>query len=263
MPEFANPVPGNFCWIENATNDPAAMKTFYGELFGWSYMEMNMPDGSAYAMANIGGKTTAGLMRLPEEAKKMGAPPSFQSYVAVTDAAASAKKATELGGKVLMGPMETGPGVMAVVQDPTGGVFSLWQQKQQMGTFLMGEPGSLGWVELATTDVDRAGKFYTNLFGWKPKAEQMGDMVYTVFNNGEVPVAGMMPQPKEMAGAPSAWTVYFAVSDCDAAVAKAKSLGGTPMGPPIDLPIVGRFAFLTDPQGAFFAVIKFAPPPAK
>jgi hypothetical protein len=263
MPEVTTPIPGTFCWIENATNDPAAMKSFYGELFGWTYTDMPMPDGSAYAMATIGGKFTCGVMQLPDSAKAMGAPPHFAQYVAVTDAAATAEKAAALGGKVLAGPMQAGPGTMAVLQDPTGAVLCVWQQHQSMGSFLSGEPGSLGWNELTTTDVDRAGKFYTNLFGWKPQAQDMGGLVYTVFNNGESPAAGMMPQPGEMAGAPSAWTAYLAVADCDGSVAKAKSLGGTVVVPPRDIPNIGRFACLTDPQGAFFAVIRFFPQPTR
>src|SRR5262249_44360530 len=192
----------------------------------------------------------------------MGAPPHWMSYVAVENTEAMTKKATSLGGKVLVGPMTMGPGTMSVIQDPTGAVFALWQSIQPMGTFLRGEPGSLGWNELVTTDVDRGGKFYSGLFGWKLESQNMaGGMVYTILKNAGEMAGGMMAQPKEMAGAPSVWNVYFSVADADATVNKAKSVGAKVMMPPTDIPDVGRFAFLTDPQGAAFAVIKFVPQP--
>jgi predicted enzyme related to lactoylglutathione lyase len=150
---------------------------------------------------------------------------------------------------------------MVFAQDPTGAVFALWQQLQPMGTSLFGEPGSLGWNELLTTNVDRAGSFYGSLFGWAPKASELPGMVYTTFMLGDTDTmaGGMMAQPKEMAGAPSMWTVYFSVADADKTVEVAKSLGGMVQVPPTDIPTVGRFAVLTDPQGAAFSVIAFLP----
>jgi predicted enzyme related to lactoylglutathione lyase len=257
MPEFSKPVPGNFCWIEANLEDPARGKGFYGELFGWSFQDMPMPSGT-YTMMTLGDKQIAGLMKLPEEAKKMGAPPHWLSYVAVDDAQRATDKAKELGGKVLAGPMSVGPGTMSVIQDPTGAVFALWASQQSMGTFLWREVGALCWSELATTDVEAAKKFYVGLFGWKTQAWPMGDFEYTVLKNGDLDVAGLMPQPKMMAGAPSMWTAYFAVSDCDATAAKATKLGATVLVPPTDIPNVGRFAVIADTQGATFAILKGA-----
>jgi predicted enzyme related to lactoylglutathione lyase len=260
MPEFTKPTAGTFCWVDVTTTDPAAAKKFYTTLFGWDAKDMPMPDGSTYTVAELGGKMVAGIAPLHGQAKKMGTPPHLLSYVAVDDAAASAKKAAALGGKVLAEPMAMGPGTMAVIADPTGAVFALWQAGQAMGTTLVNEPGALGWNELSTTDTDRAGKFYTGLFGWTADAQEMPGMVYTVFKSGEAMRGGMMQQMKEMAGAPSAWSVYFSVADADATTAKAKSLGANVMMPPTDIPNIGRFSFLADPQGAVFAVIKFLPP---
>jgi predicted enzyme related to lactoylglutathione lyase len=259
MPTHTKAPTGTFCWIELQTTDMAAGRKFYASLFGWETSEM--PGPQPYVMATRGGNNVAGMTVLADEAKKMGAPPSWLSYVAVDDAAASAKKLASLGGKVLMGPMEMGPGKMVVAQDPTGGVLALWQQLQPMGTFQFGEPGSLGWNELTTTNVDRAGSFYGGLFGWTPKASALPGMAYTTFMVGttDVMTGGMMAQPKEMAGAPSMWTVYFSVDDADKTVAAAQGLGGKVLVPPMDIPTIGRFAVLMDPQGAAFSVIKFLP----
>ena len=259
MPTHTKAPIGSFCWVELQTTDLAAGRKFYGSLFGWETSDM--PGPQPYAMAMHGANQVAGLTVLGEGAKKMGAPPSWLSYVAVEDAAGSAKKLISLGGKVLVGPMEMGPGAMVVAQDPTGAVFALWQSLKSMGTFEFGEPGSLGWNELTTTDVGRAAAFYSGLFGWTAKQNEMPGMVYTTFMLGQsdVMAGGMMAQPKEMAGAPSMWSVYFSVGDADKTVNAARSLGGKVLVPPTHIPTIGRFAVLTDPQGAAFSVIKFLP----
>jgi predicted enzyme related to lactoylglutathione lyase len=247
---------GTFCWVELNTTDPAAAKRFYGELFGWSLADMPTPNGT-YTMASIGSNNVAGIMVLPEEAKKMGAPPHFLSYVAVDDAKATAEKVKSLGGKVLRGPMSAGPGQMAVIQDPTGAVFAIFQTLQSMGTFLYMENGASCWNELMTNDVDRAGKFYAALFGWKPDPMNVpGGSPYVVFKQGENGVGGMMPTGTASPGHPSVWGVYFAVENADATVRKVEQLGGKVSVPAQDIPTIGRFAVFTDPQGAAFAILQ-------
>ena len=152
-----------------------------------------------------------------------------------------------------------GPGTMSIIEDPTGGTLALWSTKESMGTFLWGETNSLCWNELVTSDANAAVKFYTGLFGWKTEAMPMGDVPYTVLKNGDLPIAGLMPQPKDMRGAPTSWMAYFAVNDCDATMKKVERLGGKVCMPPHDIPNVGRFAILADPEGATFAVIKNLP----
>jgi len=258
MPTIDKPINGKFCWIEANVDDPKAAQAFYGEIFGWSFDEMPMPQGT-YAMGKIGSSMTAGVMKLADEAKKMGAPPHWLSYIACEDTDASTEKAKGLGGTILVPPMDVGPGRMSVVRDPTGGVFALWHAKESMGNFLSGETGALCWTELATTNVDAAGKFYATLFGWKTEAMSMGPMVYTIFKVGTEQVGGMMAMPKEMAGAPTSWTSYFMVKKTDDTINLVKKLGGKLLSPAVDLPNIGRFAVLQDPQGAVFAVLQ---PPA-
>ncbi|HMJ55060.1 MAG TPA: VOC family protein [Polyangiaceae bacterium] len=258
MPEFAKPVPGNFCWTEVFLEDPARGKGFYGELFGWASKEMPGSEGT-YDILHIGGKLVAGASKMPPELKKAGAPPHWLSHVYVTDANAATKKAEGLGAQILRAPARVGSGTVAIIQDPTGGRLAVWSTKESLGTFLWGEINSLCWTELTTSHPDAAIKFYVGLFGWKTEAWPMGDFTYTVLKNGDVPVAGLMPQPKEMADAPTSWTAYFAVSDCDATTKRSEKLGGTICMPPHDIPNVGRFSILADPEGATFAVIKNVP----
>jgi len=262
MPESKTATLNTFCWTELSTSDPAAARKFYTDLFGWTVAEMPMPDGSTYAMMRIGDKDVCGVRALGEDAKKMGAPPHWLSYVAVKSADDGAKAVAKLGGKALAGPMDIGPGRMVVAQDPTGGVFALWQETGSMGTAIAGETNTLFWTELVTTNVDAAGKFYTGLFGWKANPVDMGPMgTYTVLKAGEKDAGGMLPIPPGVKDPHTAWVNYYAVADCDATVAKAQKKGAQVHMPATDAPGVGRFAVLADPQGAVFAVIKPAPRP--
>ncbi len=255
MPEVTTPVSNTFCWVDLNTTDTAAAKKFYGEIFGWKSSDMPMPAGS-YTIASLGEKLVAGIMTLPENAKKMGAPPHWLSYVAVDDVDATTKKVRELGGKVLMEPTQMGPGRFAVLEDPTGGAFAIWKSEKPMGTWLYGETGALCWNELMTGNVDKAGKFYVNLFGWKADSMKMGNEQYTVFKLGERQVGGMMAIGPQMKGAPTAWSAYFAVKSADGTAKKVQERGGKVLVPGTDIPNIGRFAVFADPQGAVFAVLQ-------
>jgi hypothetical protein len=178
----------------------------------------------------------------------------------VTRADESAAKAKELGGKVLMEPFDVmDQGRMANIEDPTGASFAIWEPKKHTGAEVVNEPGSFCWNELYTTDPKRAGDFYSALFGWSREPMQTPTGEYTIFKKEDAQAAGMMKIPKEMGPVPPHWLVYFAVDDSDKTAEKAKGMGGKITVPPMDIPNIGRFAILNDPQGADFAVIKLEP----
>jgi uncharacterized protein len=122
--------------------------------------------------------------------------------------------------------------------------------------------GGFVWYELMTTDTTAAKDFYGKVVGWGAQDASMPDMPYTIFTTGGSQVGGMLPQPdgaKNM-GAPPAWLGYVAVDDVDASAAKVKSLGGNVHMPPRDIPDVGRFAVVADPQKAMFTLFKSSKP---
>ena len=165
----------------------------------------------------------------------------------------SAKKAKDLGGKLLMEPFDVmDVGRMAVIQDPQGATFCVWEPKKHIGAELMNEPGTMCWAELDTTDTESAKKFYTGLFGWGTKDSEQ----YTEWLRGGTSIGGMMKIPKEWGPVPPNWLVYFMVSDVDASAKKAGELGAGTIVPPMDIPKTGRFAVLHDQQGAVFAIFK-------
>jgi predicted enzyme related to lactoylglutathione lyase len=170
----------------------------------------------------------------------------------VISADEAAEKAKSLGGKVVMEPFDVAPnGRMAVIADPQGAMFSLWEAKSTPGVRVCDEENSLCWNELSARDLESSKAFYPALFGWRMKESEE----YTEWHRGEHAVGGMLRShaPEEV---PPYWLPYFAVGDCEVAVKTVQSLGGSILVPPMDIEKVGRFAVVTDPQGAVFAVIR-------
>ena len=255
--------PGTFVWVELATSDSEAGKKFYTQLFGWDYTDNPIGPGMVYTMLKKNGKQVGALYELMADMKAQGIPPHWMSYVLVDNADESAAKAKELGGTVLKDPFDVmTAGRMAVIQDPTGAVFSLWQAGDTKGASLVNAPGSLCWNELMTSDTKKDGEFYSALFGWGKDVQNFGTFEYTMFSNGDRPAAGMLQITPDMGPIPPNWLVYFAVDDCDATVKKAEELGAKTMKPADDIPGIGRFAILQDPQDAAFAIIKLEGPPS-
>jgi predicted enzyme related to lactoylglutathione lyase len=259
--EFSSHIPGTFCWPELATTDQQAAVAYYRALFGWDVNEQPIGPDGVYSMFLLRGKEVAAAYSMRPEERQGGAPPHWNLYVAVANVDETVKQAEALGAKVFAPPFDVmDVGRMAILQDPSGAVFEVWQAKKHIGAKILNEPGALCWSELTTRDTKAAESFYTKLFGWTAKhSAPTAGMEYTEFQNHGQSGAGMLPMPAQMpAGVPSYWMPYFQVTDCDASLAKATELGGSVMVPPQDIPKTGRFAILKDPQGAMFAVFKFA-----
>jgi len=253
--------PGTFCWVELATSDDAAGKTFYTQLFGWTYEDHPMGPGMVYTMLKLDGKDVGALYKLMPDQEAQGVPPHWLSYVLVANADEAAEKAKAAGATILKEPFDVFTvGRMAVIQDPAGAVFAIWQAGDHKGASIYNVPNSFCWNELMTTDTKKAGDFYSTTFEWGRDVQNFGPLEYTMFNNGDRPAGGMLQIAPEMGPIPPNWLVYFAVDDCDAKVQKATELGGTVMKRADDIPGVGRFAVLGDPQGAVFAIIKLENP---
>jgi uncharacterized protein len=260
--EFASHAPGTFSWPELSTSDRKAGIAFYGSLFGWEPDDRPVGPGpdDVYSMLLLRGKEVGAAAGQRPDERQMGIPPHWNMYVTVTNADDTVKRATGLGGKVLAPPFDVmDAGRMAVLQDPTGAVFLIWQPQRHIGAKILFEPGALCWTELTTTDPKAAEAFYTALFGWVAKhGAPAAPMDYTEFSIGGQPTIGMMAMPPGMPpGVPSYWMPYFQVADCDASTAKAKELGAGALAGPQDIASTGRFAVLKDPQGAVFALFQF------
>jgi len=256
MSERTSYAPGTPCWVElSGTPDVEASQSFYRELLGWEMPEQpNSDQLGGYRRAKLGGRDVAGVSPRMDD----GQPTVWATYVSVADAEATVAKVHEAGGTSITEPMDVvGLGTMAVFTDPTGAVFGIWQPGTFAGAELVNEPGAFAWNELGTRDVGAAKEFYGAVFGWGFEDHDMGEMgTYTEWKQGDASIGGMMDVSGRLPDqVPAHWLVYFAVENADAAVETAKSAGGAVSFGPIDIP-AGRFAIVTDPHGAAFAVIQ-------
>jgi uncharacterized protein len=245
-------VPGVPMWIDLGTSDLEAAGRFYASLFGWEFQSAG-PDAGGYGFFMLRGKMVAGAGPLMSEQQ----PVAWSTYIHSADVEATAARARQAGGTVMVEPMDVmDAGRMAFVLDSTGAAIGVWQPKSHAGAELANEPGAFAWNELATRDVEGAKAFYQAVFDWDAHTRDMGaGAMYTEFQVGGRSVAGMRAMDADYPPqVPAHWLVYFAVADADAAVSTASEQGGRVVVPPMDVE-PGRLAVLSDPQGAPFAVI--------
>jgi predicted enzyme related to lactoylglutathione lyase len=242
--------PGNFCWVELTTADAAGAMNLYNKLFGWDYVDNPMGPGMVYTMCQLGGKSAGALY----ESHDSNNPPHWGLYIRVENANDSAARAKDLGGNVLMEPFDVMEhGRMAVIADPTGAIFCIWEPKQHIGYEVSGVPGTHCWSELLVPDTAKAKAFYTALFGWTAD-ESMG--WYTMFKpaGADRAICGMMQMTPEMGPMPPNWTPYFFVENADSTAEIATANGARVLHGPQDVPGMVRFATVMDPSGAVFGV---------
>ena len=245
---------GHFCWPELATTDIEAAKAFYRSVFGWKFVDMPTAVGN-YTIFKLQGLDVAAAYQMGPH---QDAPPHWNAYVAVKSADVSAARAVELGGRIIAGPFDVeGIGRMAFLQDSGGATFAVWQSLKHFGAGIFGEPDSLCWTELMTRDAEQAAAFYSGLFGWEAEPKESGELHYTEWWLHSAAVGGMMTMERAaFDDIPSHWMSYFAVDDCDVKTAAAKAAGAVILSSPTDIPDIGRFAVIRDPQGAVFCIIK-------
>jgi predicted enzyme related to lactoylglutathione lyase len=251
---------GSFVWCELLTTDTAAAESFYKKVVGWTSAPFG--PGGYIVFNNSAGSGVGGVMKLPDQAKQMGAPPHWMMYVGTPDVDGMAVRIAQMGGRVLKQPDDIPTvGRFAVVQDPYGASFAIFTPKPAPGSpeRKKGATGEFSWFELYTPNPEGAWKFYETLFGWeKTSAMDMGEMgVYQMFGRGGgIPNGGIMKPPP---GAPAAWMPYALVKDAKAAAAAATANGGKIVNGPMEVPGGDWIAQGMDPQGAMFSVHSLKP----
>jgi predicted enzyme related to lactoylglutathione lyase len=239
-------------WVDLATSDAAAARDFYARLFGWNLEVSADPQYGGYATAKVGDRSVGGIG--PKQGDE--APTAWSLYIGTDDADELARRVQAAGGTVIAPPFEVGDqGRMAVFQDPSGAFISGWQGAQPT-QFISGVPNAFGWAELNARGLERAVAFYEAVFGWTHSTSPFGEgQEYTQFESDGVSIAGALEMsPQIPAGTPSYWMIYFTVADVDGAYRKALDLGARELVSPQDFP-GGRFAIVSDPQGATFGLM--------
>jgi uncharacterized protein len=273
LPERDGYIAGVPCWIDSSHPDADAAAAFYGGLFGWEF-EDAMPAGAPgrYLIARLRGGDVAALSSPPEGATSEAV---WNTYIWVEDADEAAAKARDAGGNVLSEPFGVmDAGRMAVIADPEGATFCLWQARQHRGARIVNEPGSLNFNVLNTRDPEPAKRFYGALFGWTTLDLGSGEF-WTLRSYGDY-LEELTPGTRERTAELGAagfedvvaaiapigtdthahWSVTFATDDADATAAKAADLGGEVLLAPVDAPY-SRLTVLRDPQGASFTATAF------
>ena len=250
---------GAFCWIELATTDQPGATKFYTNLLGWDVNDNPMGPGEFYSMFALNGSTTGAAYTMRKDQREQGVPPHWGIYIEVGSADETAAKAAKLGGIVLAPAFDVFDlGRMAVLQDPTGAIFQVWQSKRNAGMAVTSEDNAFCWADLSTPDPQRGAKFYSDLFGWIMEKGENDSSDYIHIRNGENHIGGIPPAHHRDPHAPAHWLIYFQVADVEATAAKAQELGGKILMPPRKMEGVGSFAIISDPQGAVFAIFKSA-----
>ncbi|MCH0542874.1 VOC family protein [Streptomyces sp. MUM 203J] len=251
---------GTPCWADVLLPDLEAGKRFYGELFGWTFADSTETYGP-YTMAFSEGRLAAGLA--PKGDGRM--PTAWGVYFATRDAVGLTGRIEEAGGRVITRPLRVGSaGITALVTDPGGAVFGLWQAEGRAGFEKQGRPGSFAWTEVYTRapDKEAVDAFYETVFGFRARDLDDPSVDYRVWSpasaetaSDETAIGGRsVIGPAFPAEMPAHFLVYLAVEDCDEAAAEAVRLGGRVTEEPFDTPY-GRIAVLADNQGAVFAVL--------
>ncbi|HEY2159870.1 MAG TPA: VOC family protein [Solirubrobacteraceae bacterium] len=279
MAERDGYIPGVPCWIDSSHPDPAWVVPFYGELFGWELENVMPPESEGeYFIGRLRGGDVAALGGQPEGGPRTAV---WNTYIWVDSADETASKVADAGGEVITQPFDVmDAGRMAVVTDPEGASFCVWQANRHRGAQIVNEHGSLNFNNLNTRDPERAGAFYGSVFGWEPQLVGAGGFWrlpgYGDYLEDRTPglrkgmaemgapagfedvVAGLIPITADQAEMPAHWSVTFAVDDADAIASTATELGGRVLSGPFDAPWV-RMAVIADPQGATFIASKFVP----
>jgi predicted enzyme related to lactoylglutathione lyase len=244
---------GQFVWHDLMTTDQGAAAAFYPKVTGWKSQPWE--NDSSYSIWVTPKGMSGGTMLLPAEAQSAGTPAHWLPYVGTPDIESTVEDAEGLGAKVLK-PVTDIPSVgkYAVLQDPQGATFAVYTPEQEKED---GEQtgGGFSWHELATTDLDAAWEFYSELFGWDKEAEHnMGEMgTYLLFGQGGKQVGGMYKKGAEQPGG-AGWLCYASVPSAADAAEAAKAAGGQVINGPMEVPGGDWIAQVLDPQGAAFAV---------
>lgn len=244
---------GTPCWADAMFSDVEGAKSFYGDVLGWTFGEASSEYGN-YTQAYSDGKAVAAVV--PPMPGQEGQS-QWCLYFASPDAAATAGTIRDNGGEVVMEPMQVGDfGTMCLGRDPSGVVFGVWQAGVHEGFEAPPEqPGAFCWAEVFTREPEKSDVFFPAVFGYSAKQMQDDAIDFRMFNLGDNTVLGRMKMTDEFPPeVPPYINVYFTVDNCDDAVAKATKLGGIVRFGPMDSPF-GRFAALSDPQGASFSVV--------
>jgi predicted enzyme related to lactoylglutathione lyase len=261
------------CWVDTEQPDVEAATQFYGALFGWTFEDVMPPGAPArYVIAALAGKDVAAV------GGPSPGPAAWNTYVAVDNADSAAQALETAGATVRSAPSDAGEGGRgAVLTDPEGAEFRIWQARRRLGAQAVNQPGAWNFSDLHTANRAAALAFYARAFDW-----QIDDLGFATLirrpGYGDHLQASVDPDIRSRQSAVSAppgfedaiawvaptvqgeaphWHVSFTVADRDQTVADAQRLGAHVLGQ-TDTAWT-RTALIRDPGGAAFTASQFTP----
>jgi len=244
---------GRFVWYELVTTDVRAAMAFYTKVMGWGAWDASVP-GKPCILFGDGKGAISALTPLPDDARQMGAKPSWVGYVGVDDVDAAAARITRLGGAVHVPPTDASDiSRFSVFTDPQTARLALFKLRRPGQLPAPDAPGRVGWRELLAADWEQAWAFYGELFGWQKENVEVGATgTYQPFSAGGQMIGGMFTKHPTIP-APF-WLYYFNVGDIDATAQRVKAGGGQILEGPLESPGGSWIIRCADPQGAVFAL---------
>jgi predicted enzyme related to lactoylglutathione lyase len=239
---------GTPTWIDLGVPDLERAMEFYAAIFGWAF-DVGPAEFGSYTTCTLRGRRVAAIMPNPDPSATAF---WWQVYLATADCDRTVERVRAAGGEVLAEPSDVmNQGRMALVRDPVGAQFGLWQGRDHIGCELVNEPGTLVRNDLITPTPEPARRFYAEVFDFTLDGNpDLPDFDFTFLRRPDGhEIGGIMGQP----GSTSTWSTTFEVADTDATVERAVAAGGR--AAPADDFVYGRLASLTDPFGTEFSII--------
>ncbi|MFC1431672.1 VOC family protein [Streptacidiphilus sp. N1-3] len=252
--------PGTPCWVDLIAPDQRLAVDFYRRVLHWEAEVL--PHGSGHrTVFRFKGRPVAGINTIRNQdgsIPELSPAAVWTTCLATKDVDAAAEAVSVDGGAVLVpGADRTGISRTALVRDPSGAVFGLWQADAEAalpGAAFVGEVGSFAWNELYTADPAAVAPFYSTVLGIEVTPVESAPGIYVFTVDGR-PVAALSDSENLPRSAYPTWLTYFAVADLDAARTELGRAGGSVLGDTFDTPL-GRAGVARDPQGAFFGLVQ-------
>ncbi|CAM1362838.1 VOC family protein [Tenacibaculum xiamenense] len=231
----------NFVFADLSTYDLVIAKSFYSNVFDWSYPK-NFDD---YLTAKYQTREVSGLYEMPEKFRRMKMPSFWMSYIQVNDIDKTLEKAKELGGTIEFIDKEQLIGKIALIRDPLGAGFTVYEGDSLNARF-EDKPNTFIWSELFISDFSKVKMFYEGVFNWKLE-EGQSDRFF-IKNREDVIIGAIQELDSKIKGDKEYWSVFFGVANIEQTKEKVLQNGGKLVYEDVSTTV------LSDPFGAFFHV---------
>lgn len=248
-------LPGKFVWADLVTDDVAAARKFYGELFGWTFRDLG-----GYFVAANDERPLGGIFQRARPANKPDARPRWFGYISVNNVDKARRAVEKEGGRVLA-PLRKLPkrGEQAVFTDPEGAVFGVVRSSSGDPADFQADPGDWIWIQLLSRDAGRASAFYRSVAGYEvvenTGKNRLSDYVLTSDGFARATVRSIPAKSSTMR--PN-WLPFVRVKSIADSVAKVRQLGGKVLIEPKAELMEGKAAVIADPTGAALGVMEWS-----